>query len=189
MITFERSFNYDIVRRVMTHPQVWPHISDDGSPAHQDYRPPEGEHIWYVLAWDNGKELLGLWMFHPQNAVCWEVHTCLLPNAWGERAHIAARALPEWIWQHTPCRRIVTHVPENNRLALRFALKAGMTIFGCNKASYLKHGRLCDQLCLGLSKPEEVAVHEGEADALRVEGEARPDRVGVGRESRHCYDP
>jgi RimJ/RimL family protein N-acetyltransferase len=142
-----------------------------------------------VLAWDNGKELLGLWMFHPQNAVCWEVHTCLLPNAWGERAHIAARALPEWIWQHTPCRRIVTHVPENNRLALRFALKAGMTIFGCNKASYLKHGRLCDQLCLGLSKPEEVAVHEGEADALRVEGEARPDRVGVGRESRHCYDP
>ena len=188
MIAFERTRNYDIVRRVMTHPQIWPHISDDGSPSHQDYRPPEGEHIWYVLAWDNGEELLGLWMFHPQNAICWEVHTCLLPNAWGERAYTAARALPEWIWRHTPCRRIVTNVPSSNRLALRFALRAGMTIFGCNKASYLKHGRLCDQLCLGLSKPEEVAVpgaetgrqaNEGETDALRATPEARADRVGV----------
>ena len=188
MITFERTHNYDIVRRVMTHPQIWPFISDDGSPAHQDYRPAEGEHIWYVLAWDHGEELLGLWMFHPQNAVCWEVHTCLLPCAWGERAYIAARALPEWIWQHTPCRRIVTNVPSSNRLALRFALRAGMSIYGCNKASYLKNGRLCDQLCLGLSKPEEVAVpgaetgrqaNEGETDALRAETEARPHRVGV----------
>jgi len=127
-------------------------------------------------------------MFHATNAICWEVHTCLLPCAWGERAYIAARALPEWIWRHTPCRRIVTNVPSSNRLALRFALRAGMTIYGCNKASYLKNGRLCDQLCLGLSKPEEVAVpeagtgrqaNEGETDALRAETEARPHRVGV----------
>jgi len=153
LITFERTHNYALVRTVMTHPRIWPHISDDGSPAASDYRAPEGEHIWYVLARDAG-ELLGLWVFHPQNAVCWEVHTCVLPRAWGDVGLEAARLLPAWMWEHTPCRRIVTNIPATNRLALHFAINAGMHSFGVNSASYLKDGQLWDQVCLGISPPE-----------------------------------
>jgi RimJ/RimL family protein N-acetyltransferase len=166
----------------MTHPQIWPHISDDGSPPAKDWRPPEGEHIWYVTAWDDD-ELLGLWMFHPQNAVCWEVHTCLLPTAWGEQAIAAARALPEWIWKHTPCRRIVTNVPSSNRLALRFAIRAGMKIYGVNRESYLKGGKLCDQVCLGLSEGDlDVAAL---APASPGERAAGPERAR--RSLSDCY--
>lgn len=172
MITFERSRNYDIVRRIMTHPQIWPHISDDGSPPVRDYRPPEGEHIWYVLAWDDGEELLGLWMLHPENSVTWQIHTCLLPSAWGDPAIAAARALPEWIWQHTVCRRIITNVPSSNRLALRFAIRAGMVVYGINRGSYLKDGILQDQVCLGLSCPYEMPRAEPQ-DALGAIAEAR----------------
>lgn len=164
MITFERSFDYELIRQILIHPKIYPAISDDGSPPRAEYRPVESDAIWYVVVRDSG-EVLGLWMFVPANAITWEIHTALLPNAWGSRSIQAALELPDWIWQHTPCRRIVTHVPSANRLALRFALAAGMEIYGIDKASYLKHGVLCDQTCLGLSKPEEIGP-ECARDAL-----------------------
>ena len=167
MIHFERSFDYQLIRRIMTHPRIFPHISDDYSPAMSEYRPVESGQIWYVIVRDiypdaGPEEILGLWMFVPQNGVCWEVHTCLLPAAWGERGQRAARMLPDWIWENTHCQRIVTNVPTPNRLALHFALKAGMKIFGVNRESYLKHGVLCDQVMLGISKSEKQALFEAE---------------------------
>jgi RimJ/RimL family protein N-acetyltransferase len=171
MITFERSTDYALVRRILTHPRIYDKISDDHSPAREDYRPIEHPSVWYVVARDvypEGHDLLGLWMLHPLNGICWEVHTALMPVAWGEKGLEAAHLLPDWIWENTPCRRIVTNVPSTNRLALHFALRAGMTIFGVNRASYLKDGKLCDQVCLGISPPEEEAKREAES-GLRFE--------------------
>ena len=161
MITFERSFDYELIRSILTHPRIYPHIADDGSPPREEYRPIESEAIWYVVVRDC-EEVLGLWMLHPLNTITYEIHTALLPNAWGSRSIQAALELPDWIWEHTPCRRIITNVPSANRLALRFALAAGMTIYGVNPGSYLKNGVLCDQTCLGLSKPEEMPLTEAE---------------------------
>lgn len=167
MIKFERSFDYELICRIMVHPRIWPHISDDGSPPASEYRPIESQAIWYVIVREvhpdlKGEDLLGLWMFVPQNTVCWEVHTCLLPCAWGERGLRAAKLLPNWIWRHTPCRRIVTNVPRTNRLAYHFAVKAGMRMFGVNIASYLKDGKYCDQICLGISHPDVRARREAD---------------------------
>jgi RimJ/RimL family protein N-acetyltransferase len=167
VIHFERSLDYELIRRILTHERIWPHISDDGSPPADQYRPMESELIWYVIVRDiypdaGPEEILGLWMFTPHNAVCWEVHTALLPEAWGGRAHQAARLMADWIWRNTPCRRLITNVPTTNRLALHFAVKSGMHIFGVNPASYLKHGTLCDQVMLGISKSDKPPFVEAE---------------------------
>lgn len=174
MITFERSQDYELIRSILTHEKIYPHISDDGSPPREEYRPIESLVVWYVLVWSNTeapafRELLGLWMFVPQNAVCWEVHTALLPAAWGPRGQQAARMLPDWIWANTPCRRIVTNVPETNRLALHFAAKAGMKVYGVNQKSWMKDGVLCDQICLGLSKRETETVSTVEDGQLMIQ--------------------
>jgi len=158
MIHFERSFDYNLIREIITHPKIWPHVSDDGSPPPDQYRPIENEQVWYVIVRDiypdaGSQEILGCWIFHPHNSICWEIHTCLLPNAWGERAHRAGRMVVEWIWEHTACRRIITTVPSCNRLALHFALKAGLKSYGVNEASWLKDGKVWDQVCLGISPP------------------------------------
>jgi hypothetical protein len=93
MIAFERTNDYALVRMVMTHPKLYRHLADDLSPAREDYDPPQGEHVWYVLAYDETpgdglRELLGLWMLYPQNGICWEIHTALLPTACaGRRSH------------------------------------------------------------------------------------------------------
>lgn len=148
-MTFERTTDYALVREIATHPRVFPFISDDYTPA--DWKPIESEAVWYVLV-RYGEELLGMWTFTPQNAICWEVHTCLLPNSWGEKAKVAAREMAEWIWANTGCLRLITNVPEYNRLALKFAKEAGMEEFGRNPKSYMKTGILHDQILLGMSK-------------------------------------
>src|SRR5262249_19135701 len=104
------------------------------------------------------------------NAVCWEVHTALLPNAWGDRGQMAARLLPEWIWQHTDCRRIITNVPRNNRLALRFALQAGVEQYGVEVKSYPKHRGRHDQILLGISAPDKPPRHRTETALDSIAG-------------------
>ena len=159
MIRFERSFDYGLVRSIITHPKLWNHLSDDLTGPASEFQPVAHPAIWYVTPYnhyseDEPPELLGLWMFVPQTSICWDVHTALLPIAWGGVGLLAARLLPGWMWANTPCRRIITSVPSSNRLALHFAIKSGMKIWGVNRESYLKGGILRDQVCLGLSKPE-----------------------------------
>lgn len=154
MISLERTRDYELVRQIMTHPAIFRHISDDGSPRREEYRPWEGEAAWYLLVKDN-EEVLGLFMVHPHNSVTWEVHTCLLPSAWGERAKEAAHKSLQFIWKEMPCQRLITNVPRFNRLALRFAQQAGLKVFGVNHKSFLKHGQLHDQIMLGISKEEQ----------------------------------
>lgn len=152
VMDFERTTDYELIKQIVTHPKVYPYVSDDYSPAPKEWRPIESEAIWYVLVKD-GEELLGLWTLIPQNAVCWEIHTTLLPNAWGDKGKQAARELADWVWQNTSCLRVITNVPEYNRLALKFAKEAGLETFGLNCKSYMKTGILHDQIMLGVSKP------------------------------------
>ncbi len=152
MFAFQRTNDYELVRGIITHPRVYPHVSDDFSPAPDLYEPADHPALWYVLVREGG-ELLGMWMFAPQNFICWEVHMCMLPNGWGERGLEAARALEQWMWENTPCQRIVASIPIQNSLAVRFALKAGMEPFGLNPKSYQKGGVLQDQVLLGASRP------------------------------------
>jgi RimJ/RimL family protein N-acetyltransferase len=174
MIEFERSFDYELIRRIMTYSQsIYDRISDDYSPPREQFRPHESDAIWYVIVRD-GREVLGMWMFVPQNAVTWEVHTVLLPCAWGARGMQAALELPDWIWERTTCRRIVTNVPSTNRLALKFAREAQMVQYGTNEKSYLKNGVLLDQVCLGISAPAEEWAGVTPPPVIRHHPESAP---------------
>jgi RimJ/RimL family protein N-acetyltransferase len=170
MIHIERSTDYGLIRGIMTQGSIYRHLADDFSPTSAEFQPIKSDLIWYLLAWD-GNELLGLWMLHPQNGICWEIHTALLPDAWGDRGLRAAKVALAWIWTHTPCRRIVTNVPDDNHLAFRFALAAGMTAYGVNRASFQKNGRLLDQACLGISRPLEMPLFEATEPAIASVGQ------------------
>ena len=153
MITVERTLDYELVRRIVTHPKIYCHIADDGSPAAADWRPIESDAVVYLLVLSD-EQPAGVFTLVPQNRVCYEVHTCLLPDIWGPDALIASGKAMRWMFANTPCERIMTNVPDYNRIALRFARRSGMTYFGCNTKSYLHRGVLHDQIMLGVSKEE-----------------------------------
>ena len=181
MIKIERSTDYALIKGVMTHPAVYRHLTDDTAPPAGEFRPIESDLIWYLVAWD-GDELLGLWLLHPHTAVCWEIHTALLPDAWGARARRAAQVMLKWVWTWTPCRRIVTGVPQGNRLAYRFAIAAGMEQYGVNEASFIRDGRMQDQICLGISRPRDLPLYED--TEVPIPGESSPVAAFQGSEER-----
>ena len=151
------------MKRIITHPRIWPYVSDDFAGEPETWRPLENPGIWYVLVREAAApaqpdEVRGLFTFLPQNAICWEVHTALLPSAWRTTAsEEIARELLQWVWRETPCQRIVTNVPGCNTKALEYAEKCGMKQFGINNGSYQKDGRLHDQILLGISRPQETS--------------------------------
>lgn len=151
-MTFERTTDWELIKSIVTHEKIYPAISDDFSPPVDQWTPIQSDDAYYVLAKDEG-EVLGLWALFPDNRICWKVHTCLLPRAYGKRAHEAVLGFEEWVWNNTPALRVVTDVPSYNRLALKFSLDAGLEQFGVNPGAYMKNGKLYDVIMLGISKP------------------------------------
>ncbi|MGB1214613.1 MAG: GNAT family N-acetyltransferase [Pikeienuella sp.] len=143
--------DFDMIRRFMTHPRVWPHISDDGCPDSAQFEPLR-EGVLY-LAVRNEPNILGIFLYHPHNSIMAEVHTCMNPMHWGSSVE-AGRATLGWVFDNTNWQKIITHVAETNRLALKLARDVGMTVEGNNRASFLKDGVLLDQYLLGITKEE-----------------------------------
>ena len=153
MYSFERTEDVDLIRYVIAHPKVYGRASDDFAPPREQYQPNMDPRIWYVLAKLDGL-VLGLWGLFPHSDILWEVHTCLLPHAWGTVGHEASLAFLEWLWKHSPCRRLITSVPEFNRVAKRFAERAGMVEYGVNPLAYQKTKVLHNLIMLGCSRPD-----------------------------------
>lgn len=151
-MTFERTFDYPLVRAIMTDPALYKHGTDDYTPPPEEFRPRENPGIWYVLVREDSGALLGMFIFAANSAIQYEIHTRLLPRAWGPKSVEAMRGVCRWAFRHIPCcRRIVGSVPVDNRLACRFAERAGFEVWGVNRASYMKGGELVDQICFGIS--------------------------------------
>lgn len=139
------------IASALRHPRIYPHISDDGCPDADALHVVVDGPMHYLGAFA-GEVFLGLFVAHAHNFVLYEVHTCLLPHAWGPRALDAARGVVAWIFGNTPCQRLVTSVPQGNDLALQLARRAGLEVYGLNPRSLMRGGRLLDQTLLGISR-------------------------------------
>lgn len=152
-IRLTRIDDWGYLRLVATHEKLWPHLSDDFSGPREEWKPREDASLVYLKVTDD-HQALGFFLLVFHSPILWEVHTALLPAARGARARDAAQALIAYAFTETPCRRLITSVPEYNRLALHFAKRAGLTEYGRNPKAYLKNGQLQDLILLGLSKGE-----------------------------------
>jgi RimJ/RimL family protein N-acetyltransferase len=141
-----------LIMATLGHPRVWPHISDDATKTPEDLRPALTDgRLCFCGAYD-GTEYLGLFLLHAHNFILFEVHTALLPKAWGPRARAACGAVIKWVFDTTECRRLITCVPDGNLLALRLAEESGMQAFGYNPRSLMRGGQLIGQHMLGMDK-------------------------------------
>lgn len=150
-MTFERTTDLELVRWILTRPEIYPHIGDDYAPPVEQFTPNADPRIWWVVARSDGQPM-GLFLFLPISQVCWEAHVSMLRWAWGPLAMRAVEGVIPWIFDHTTAQRLVASIAATNRLAIRYAERAGFTRFGVNGRSCMKGGVLIDQVCLGLSK-------------------------------------
>ena len=154
-ISFERTSDRDLIAQIMTHPQVYAGVADDYFPAPENFYPAENAAVYYLLARD-GAELLGLVITHAVNAILWEVHHALLPEAWGAPAHAVARAFEEWLWTNTAAETAIGFTPADHALALRYARRHGMAEVGRIPRAIQRGGELRELVVFAKSRPAQT---------------------------------
>lgn len=145
----ERTRDMKKVAAILSHPAIFRHVGDDSVLSCE---PIDHDAFFWMLVTEG--EPIGVFLVHAHNSACYEMHTSILPQAWGEKAAIAAQMLLDWAFNGTPCKKMITAVPAYNRAALRFAKAGGMKQEGINRKSFLHDGELIDQIMLGITKKE-----------------------------------
>jgi len=142
------------INEIMTHPDIYPDSIDDGSPRAIDFDVSpslECEAIYY-LAWIEDGVWAGLALLKPWNTITYEVHICILPEFRGPLGVQFGKDGIDWMFRNSKCRKIVAVLPGTNKRALSFALSVGMKKEGFIKRSFLKNGKMLDQVLLGIEK-------------------------------------
>lgn len=152
MIRVGRINDKELIKEAFTNSRVWGPSTDDGAGSPEDFQPFINESTIYLGVYDDDV-FCGVFLFVPRSFVCYEVHTRLLPCAFGAKAVDAVQKASEWMWAGTTAWRIVTEIPNSNSHAVQLAVKAGMAVYGLNPHSWGKDGVLHDCLLLGMSRP------------------------------------
>lgn len=138
---------------IATHRRVWNWITDDQSAAANDWKPPMGDNVYWLMAWKQGhisRFPVGWGAFFPKNGISAEAHFAFLPEVWGEQAQTAFRDMLRWISANTGIKRLVGEIPRSNSLAIKFARRAGFKMYAINERSICRKGKREDQLCFAL---------------------------------------
>lgn len=142
-----RCYDVDIVRSILTHPDIYDRISEDGAPSAESYQPNMDSATFLVGVVDAMP--IGVFIVHQINGVTWECHLQVLPE---HRKNHASEFLTRCIdlVSNAGVKKIVAQIPYLYPNVKDFALRHGFHIEGVNRKSYLKHGQLYDQWYVGL---------------------------------------
>lgn len=158
---FERTHDLELVRRLLTDPGIYGHVTDDFAPAPHEFVVPDHPDIWYVAVThaahfpQRPPPVLGMFLFYPQNAICWDVHVAFRRGTLPHFTRAAGAGILAWLWARTPCLRIEAAVPICNRAALRYGVDArGMALipYAVRPPSFAKRGRVWPQVLMGRSR-------------------------------------
>ena len=143
----------DAVRAIYCHPEMAEIFFDDGiKPAQMDFSQLVNIPVaYFIIASDDGKDI-GLFFFYPMNTITFELHTAFLPGHRGAKVRRASVLAREYMFANTPCRKVITQIPVDNRRAYVMARLCGMEQEGINRRSWLKNGKIVDQYTMGFCR-------------------------------------
>jgi hypothetical protein len=142
-----------LIKQLATHPSIFRHVSDDYTAIAEAWEPNVTSKLVVNLVARDGEDYFGFGIFIARTWSCYEGHMGFLPQSYGDPAIRAFEEMIEWMWQHTTAARITGEICQENRRAIKFAMRAGFKPYGVNEKSKMLGGVLRDQVCLGISRP------------------------------------
>lgn len=142
----ERTFDYDLVDSILTHPEIYKTIADDFAPPANEFKTPRSEEIIYLI----DDQAIGVMVYSPASQIVMDCHVQVLPEHRKERALAFGKAVIEWLWRETGFKKINAQIPFLYPNVREFAERNGFVVEGINRGSYLKNGELYDKWYLGL---------------------------------------
>jgi len=144
--------DFERVARVIGDPLIWPSISDDD---HTVFDPAAVKNILddtrlYVLMPNENTVLT----FIPQSTILYDSHIAIRLGHRGKEGFAGTRQALGWIFDHTPCLKIVGRFPVTKRELLWMARAMKFHLEGFCRKSILRNGQLEDQIMIGLTKED-----------------------------------
>lgn len=153
-IVFEHTKDKSLIREIITHPKVWRWLSDDSFPPKELYCPPDNGAVFYLVVSDaESRECFGLIITHAITSALWEVDHALLPTAYGAPAFEIGRAFEAWLWENTSAETALGLTPVDNRLAVKYARRHGMTESGRIPRGISRGGEFHDYIVFTKTRP------------------------------------
>lgn len=146
--------NANEVNALMRDPENYPFIIDDSCPPPEEFDAIEilKDQRTYVLGWHKGGLLVGLWFAVPWNAIMYQAHICMSSAYRGKATVEATEDAIRWMFQGTKCRKVIALVPDYH-IRMKMTMKAlGFEREGKLRNSFLKDGKLVDEVIYGLCK-------------------------------------
>lgn len=106
-----------------------------------------------------GGEPAGAFSVKPLNDHCYQIHGGVHPGFWGRGAQVCD-AMGVFLFNTTPCLKIVAIIPAFNRLMIACVKELGMTQEGVLSKSFMKGFKMHDQIVFGMTKGERRCLHQ-----------------------------
>lgn len=145
-----RTLNIDNVARFLGHPAIYPSMADDYAQA--EMVPQAAQALVTSGVWALQPSETSLFMLFPRTVTMWEVHVMVMPEGRGRQAIEDGRNGLAWLFENTPCEKVIAYIPEFNPQALLLAKRVGFVVEGTITKSFRKDGVLHDMKIVGITK-------------------------------------
>lgn len=153
MINLEVTEDMLLVKKLLTTPELWDRISEDGA-SKEFYFPKCNEnHIWVLIK--DHEEIIGAIYLHKQTSISIQFHPSLLKE-YRNKKYEVINMFYEWFLENinSDINKINVNIPTCFSSIVKFAENVGFKKEGVNYQSYMKYGKYQDLQNLGITRKE-----------------------------------
>ncbi len=155
-ISLIQTDNMELVREVITDPDIWARISD-GVEAETFYPTTNCMNKWLmVVDGEEGQEkIIGIIYVHCDTSCSVGFHPYLRKKQ-GKKGRAMVKAFFKWFIESIPAEYVKINVviPECFKTTINLALKTGFKQEGISRQSYLHQGECLDRVMMGITRKE-----------------------------------
>lgn len=123
----ERSIDYDLIKQIMTEPQIWQEICGNYGDRIEEFNPIEDNYV-YLIGYDK-LNIIGLFIIH-ESEYGYQCHVQVIPERRKQYAAEFGEKVIQWTWDNTDISKLAALIPSNFTNVICFAESRGFKIAG-----------------------------------------------------------
>lgn len=156
-IVIYRTHDMGLVKSLSTRPEIYPLITDDGSPKPEDYFPIDSACRYYLIPWlinlDHVPPTpMGIIAFYALSHVLYESHIFILPEYRHQSSLEIGNKSLAWLWKHTYAKKVISFIPITKPHVIKYVTKLGFSQEGFCPHSFSSDQKLIDQYIYGIGR-------------------------------------
>lgn len=149
MITVKRTYDKEAIRAIVTNPDIWQCVAEDGS-TFSDFDPDVNNECWLMMEIDGVK--IAVYNLHAINSATVQIHAHVLQQYRKDYSKETGNLAIKYILDNTDYQKVVAFVPVIYENVKNFTQLFGFVVEGILTKSIKKNGILVDQWILAATR-------------------------------------